>query len=116
MTKTEQFKAEVTAWIRSATRDNDLATSKILRFDDLYKALKEGITHFWYRKADGSLRSAYGTLDMGIIERHGGVPEGEEREGRPFNGTLSYYDLEKDAWRCFKVDLVQEIDFGYGIE
>ena len=41
---------------------------------------------------------------------------GDERHERAFSGTMSYYDLEKDAWRCFKADSIQEIDFGYGVE
>ncbi|MBP3257621.1 MAG: DUF2693 domain-containing protein [Bacteroidales bacterium] len=111
-----EFLSTVAAWIRSRTLDGSLAGSQISRFSDLYGLLKEGIVHFWFRKSDGSLRSAYGTLDMAIIERHGGVPEGEERKGRPFSGAVSYYDLEKDAWRSFKADSVQEVDFGYGID
>lgn len=116
MNKTEEFKREVTAWIRSRTLDGETATHQVLRFEDLYSALKEGIVHFWFRKTDGSLRSAYGTLLQEIIERHNGIPEGDQRSERAFNGTVSYYDLEKDAWRCFRADSVQEIDFGYGIE
>lgn len=111
---TEEFKTEISSWIRSRTADENLAMSQIFRFNDLYDLLREGVTHFWFRKSDGSLRSAYGTLDMSIVERHGGVPEGESRSGRPFNGTVSYFDLEKDAWRCFKADSIQEIDFEYG--
>ena len=112
---TDEFKSRIAGWIRSRTTDGDLAMDRIARFNDLYDLLREGVTHFWFRKTDGSLRSAYGTLDMGIIERHGGVPEGEARSERAFSGAVSYYDLEKDAWRSFKADSVQEIDFEYGI-
>lgn len=111
---TDEFKSQVTGWIRSRTADGDLAIKQISRFNDVYDLLHEGVAHFWFRKTDGSLRSAYGTLDMDIIGRHNGVPEGEERNGRPFNGTVSYFDLEKDAWRCFRADSVQEVDFEYG--
>lgn len=110
----EQYNSTVAAWIRSRTLDKELARSQISRFNDLYYLLKEGIAHFWFRKSDGSLRSAYGTLDMSIVERHGGVPEGEQRNERPFSGAVSYFDLEKDAWRSFRADAVQEIDFEYG--
>ena len=113
---TEDFKTEVSFWIRSRTGDGNLAMSQIFRFNDLYDLLHEGVTHFWFRKSDGSLRSAYGTLNMTLIERHNGVPAGEERSSRPFSGAVSYFDLEKDAWRSFKADSVQEVDFSYGIE
>lgn len=112
----DDFKSEVSNWIRSRTTDRNLAMNQIFRFNDLYDLLREGVTHFWFRKSDGSLRSAYGTLDMEIIERHGGVPEGDERKERHFSGAVSYYDLEKDAWRSFKADSVQEVDFSYGVE
>lgn len=110
----DMFKSETAAWIHSRTNDYNLARSQVLRFNDVYDMLREGITHFWFRKGDGSMRSAYGTLDMTIVERHGGVPQGKESEDRPINGTVSYFDLEKDAWRCFKADAVQEVDFSYG--
>jgi len=40
----------------------------------------------------------------------------KESEDRPINGTVSYFDLEKDTWRSIKVDAVQEevVDFSYG--
>lgn len=114
--KNSEFKSTVASWIRSRTADSGLAVSQIARFSDLYGLLKEGIVHFWFRKTDGSLRSAYGTLDIGIIERHGGVPAGDGRQERSFSGAVSYFDLEKDAWRSFKADAVQEIDFSYGTE
>jgi len=112
----DDFKSEVSNWIRSRTTDRNLAMNQIFRFNDLFDLLHEGVTHFWFRKSDGSLRSAYGTLDMEIIERHGGVPEGDERKERPFSGAVSYYDLEMDAWRSFKADSVQEVGFSYGTE
>lgn len=111
----ERIKSEIASWIHSRTSNKDLARKQILRFNDVYDMLGKGITHFWFRKSDGSLRSAYGTLDMTIVERHGGVPQRENSEDRPVNGTVSYFDLEKDAWRCFKADAVQEVDFNYGI-
>ena len=109
-----EFLLTVAAWIRSRTLDGNLAGGQISRFNDLYGLLKEGVTHFWFRKSDGSLRGAYGTLDVTIIERHNGIPEGESRGERPFSGAVSYFDLEKDAWRSFKADSIQEIDFEYG--
>ena len=112
----DELLRDVSGWIRGRTLDPSLAETQISRFSALYELLKEGITHFWFRKTDGSLRSAYGTLDMTIVERHGGMPQGDERHERAFGGTVSYYDLEKDAWRCFKADSIQEIDFGYGVE
>ena len=111
---TEEFKSMVAGWIRSGTADCDLAENRTARFNDVYDLLREGVAHFWFRKADGSSRGAYGTLARAIIERHSGSPEGNDRRGRTFSGAVSYYDLEKDAWRSFRADSVQEIDFEYG--
>lgn len=86
----------------------------MLRFEELYKQFHEGIAHFWYRKSDGTLRSAYGTLLMDIVQKHGGVPEG--KTVRAFSGAVSYFDLEKDSWRSFKIESLQEVDLGYGDE
>ena len=111
-----QFKKTVSDWIRSQYASSDESLRRTFRFNDVYDLLVDGIAHFWFRKRDGSLRSAYGTLVMDIIARHGGIPEGEKREEHSFNGNVSYFDLEKDEWRCFKADSIQEIDFDYGVE
>ena len=113
MERTE-FKKTVSDWIRSQYASADESLRRTFRFNDAYDLLVGGIAHFWFRKSDGSLRSAYGTLVMDIIEKHNGKLEGEKRKDRPFNGTVSYFDLERDGWRCFKADSIQEIDFEYG--
>ena len=115
MERTE-LKKTVSDWIRSQYASSEESLRRTFRFNDVYDLLVDGIAHFWFRKRDGSLRSAYGTLVMAIIERHGGVPEGDGNQERPVNGTVPYFDLEKDAWRCFKADSVQEVDFSYGVD
>ncbi len=109
-----EYKKKVADWIGRQYETGNETFPRILRFNDLYDLLHEGIGHFWFIKRDGTLRSAYGTLVMDIIARHGGVPEDKEKEDRPFNGNVSYFALEKDAWRCFKADSIKEIDFHYG--
>ena len=108
------FKKTVSDWIRSQYASSDESLRRTFRFNDVYDLLGEGIAHFWYRKSDGSLRSAYGTLVTEIIGRHNAIPEGERRRERAFTGAVSYFDLEKDAWRSSRADAVQEIDFSYG--
>ena len=109
---TADFRSEVTDWIK-ARMGEAAGASAASRFFDAYDMLKSGIAHFWFTKKDGSVRSAYGTLDMGIVQRHGGTPK-DKSGPKAFNGTVAYYDLEKDAWRCFYVDSVKEVDFEYG--
>lgn len=55
---------------------------------------------FFFKKVDGSLRQAFGTLVEGCV--------GHVEGGRKANPDIQvYWDNEKGAWRCFKkVNLV----------
>ena len=61
----------------------------------LRSALKAGVVRFTFKKKDGSVREAVGTLhDLDYQAR---------TDRRSANPTLQvYYDLEKEAFRCFK--------------
>lgn len=105
----------ISGWIVSRLGTDAHAEGALRRFSDVYDQLHEGIVHFWFVKTDGTLRSAYGTLAMDIIRRHGGEPDGKDhkKSSPAVTGLVSYYDLEKDAWRCFKADSIQEMDLDY---
>lgn len=61
----------------------------------LRSALKEGVVRFTFRKVDGSVREAVGTLY--------GLTYKARSDRRSSNPTLQvYYDVEKDSFRCFK--------------
>lgn len=114
----QEFKSLISGWIVSRLGTDAHAEGALRRFSDVYDQLHEGIVHFWFVKTDGTLRSAYGTLVMEIVKRHGGIPDDESKESskRPeLSGLVTYFDLEKDAWRCFKADSIQEIDLDYGV-
>lgn len=66
----------------------------------LAKAMREGEVTFYYSKADGSVRKAKGTL------RHtpAGATLGGKRVTKPSYKTMAYFDIEKNAFRCFKVE------------
>lgn len=110
-----ETKSAISGWIVSRMGTDAKAEGAILRFTDVYDRLHEGIVHFWFQKSDGTLRSAYGTLVMEIISRHTTLPEPDDSARRDprQSGIVTYFDLEKDDWRCFKADSVQEIDFEY---
>ncbi len=73
----------------------------------LIEHLKKGAVHMFYRKKDGTLREAYGTLsDIFIPHRY--WPAGK-REERPY--LVNYWDLQKGGWRAF-----QKTRFEYFIE
>lgn len=59
--------------------------------------MQGGIVKFYYQKVDGSVREAYGTLKADLC------PDIKE-SGRKANPTLqTYFDTERQEWRCFKV-------------
>lgn len=76
----------------------------------LIKELKRGRTCFEFRKADGTFRSATGTLLFDLIPQQD-HPQNESGEQRQDNDNLVvYYDLDKMAWRSCRVDRIVTID------
>jgi len=63
----------------------------------LKMAMKSRIVRFYFLKVDGSTREAFGTLANGIVPTIAGT------DNRKANDTIqTYYDTEKQAWRCYK--------------
>jgi hypothetical protein len=62
--------------------------------EELKTKLMSGPVRFAFRKKDGSLRLAYGTLDLTKIPNDQ-QPKGGQAPPR----TLPFFDLEKFAWR-----------------
>ena len=83
--------------------------------------LKSKMAHdcvaFFYKKADGSLRRALGTLCFDFIRREGAEPASkvERRSSWRSPGVVSYYDLERRAWRSFSPGRLVGLDADYGI-
>ncbi len=71
--------------------------------DEFARMLIHGVVVFAFRKKDGSVRPAKGTLKMDLIPAalH---PKGEAgcgaSEAKP-STNQKYFDLEKNAWRSF---------------
>lgn len=62
----------------------------------LRKEMKKRIVRFYFRKVDGSVREAFGTLLDTMLPPTKGT-------GRTPNPTTqTYYDTEKEQYRCFK--------------
>lgn len=58
--------------------------------------MKTKIVKFYFKKVDGTLREAYGTLAERLLPAIQGT-------GRKANDTIQvYYDTEKEEYRCFK--------------
>ncbi len=79
-----------------------MASLTQISHDELKNKLRQGSQKFYFRKVDGELRIAIGTLDLSR------VPATQQPKGgtKPGN-TTAYYDLEKGAWRS--VSETQEI-------
>lgn len=59
--------------------------------------MRLGIVRFYYRKVDGTIREAWGTLADNIVPPTKGCNRRE-------NPTVqNYYDTEREDWRCFKI-------------
>ncbi len=68
--------------------------------DELRERLRQGPVRFAFRKKDGTLRLAYGTLDLTKVpqENH---PKGE-RQSSP--KVIPFFDLDKFEWRSVSTD------------
>ena len=79
---------------------------------NLLKALGEGKVMFTYRKKDGSLRTAHGTLRHGICREYDAyhytsqVSEDEEKEW-PYS-HFTYWDLDCQCFRSFRAEDLED--------
>lgn len=80
---------------------------------DLLNAMDGDVAHFHFRKKDGTVRSAYGTREPEIIDKY--APSEDDGNERPKTGTVAFFDIEKKAWRCFRVESLIDIDNDYVI-
>lgn len=63
----------------------------------LRAAMSSRIVRFYFRKVDGTIREAYGTLAERLTPTTSGTST------RRTNDTVqTYFDTEKQEWRCFK--------------
>lgn len=62
----------------------------------LKAAMKQKIVKFYFKKVDGSIREAYGTLKENLIPATSG-------DNRKKNDTVQvYFDTERQEYRCYK--------------
>ncbi len=60
--------------------------------------LTEWVSVFYYKKKDGSIRRALGTLDTALFEY-------EAKGGKEENlTTIAYYDMEANGFRSFSIE------------
>lgn len=74
----------------------------------IQKALQEGKVHFSFKKVDGTVRNAYGTLHPSLLPVRDSV---EGSTSRPVNpGVQVYYDLDAGSFRSFKKENLVSVD------
>ena len=80
----------------------ELSDFNVVYTEEIIKErLASGDVHFTYRKKDGTEREAYGTRNLDIITRQDAMPSGV---GSKKTGVITYYDLDSNGWRSFKVE------------
>lgn len=72
--------------------------------------LRLGIEVFKYKKKDGTIREARGTLNEDIIAENDGTPSGNGASHNYSDDVIRYYDLDKNGWRSFLYENFIEFD------
>ena len=62
----------------------------------LAKKMREGVVRFAFQKIDGTIRYAWGTLQN--------LPSGASVGKTPSYKTFAYFDTQKQAMRCFRIE------------
>ena len=78
---------------------------KELTHDELRQYLRESQVFFEYKKVDGTLRQAWGTLKPDLIPSDQTPKDsstGVTKENKSTN--LRYFDIDKNAWRSVSGD------------
>ena len=104
MTKKNNFRARVMKYARQiwlTTKETwSVCMKKAWSLYRLAKLMRTGVIAFAYKKADGSIRNAYGTLR----DLPAGITMGGKKVTKPSYKTIAYFDVEKNAFRSFKIE------------
>lgn len=70
----------------------------------LQSKMQEQAVKFQFKKKDGTIRDAIGTLKRALMKQADGTLWEPKGEGKPEpDSVVRYFDLEKGMWRCFTV-------------
>lgn len=64
--------------------------------DELKERMRTGVVAFEFKKKDGTIREAHGTLKAELFSY---IPKGPERK---IEGVTIYFDVDKDEFRSFR--------------
>lgn len=98
--RTKEFLHEVMSLAWQFVKRNGFTMSDAMRVAwanmKLKAAMKNRIVKFYFKKVDGSIREAYGTLKESLMPA-------TSSDNRKKNDTIQvYYDTERQEYRCFK--------------
>ena len=99
MNKTHLQNIMTMAWRFFRTTGQDFAHCLKLAWKNfkLICAMSAGIVRFYFRKVDGTIREAWGTLRSDLLPQ----PKGDDRKR---NDTVQvYFDTEYQEYRSFKI-------------
>lgn len=70
----------------------------------LQSKMTEQAVKFQFKKKDGTVRDAIGTLKRALMKQEDGTLWEPKGEGKPEPASvIRYFDIEKGMWRCFTV-------------
>jgi hypothetical protein len=82
--------------------------------EELIKLLKEKVVTVKFKKKDDSIRKMICTLSEDYLPEPEEIIEGNEKRTKKENpNTRPVWDLEKRAWRSFRVDSVVEYESNF---
>ena len=73
----------------------------------LKRLLKKGVVEFEYKKIDGSIRKAAGTIKRSLIPDE--YKDDERIEKSNSDEVFTYYDIKKEDFRSFRKDNFRKI-------
>lgn len=99
--RTREFLHEVMSLAWQFVKRNGYTMSEAMKVSwanlKLKGEMKKKIVKFYFKKVDGSVREAYGTLNEKMMPAITGT------DNRKKNDTVqTYYDTERQEFRCFK--------------
>lgn len=97
-TTNDELVAKHISVITSKTSSALMGASKALLIEEAKRQMRDGVCHFIYKKKDGSMREAFGTLNTGILNA---TLKGTGRSCEDW-GCCYYHDTIKGAGRSFK--------------
>ena len=79
--------------------------------DWLKSHLRMGPVNVTFTKKDGTERLMKCTLQEGVVVPHEKTTERVKEEN---NEILAVWDLDKNAWRSFRLDSIKSVEFNIG--